>query len=169
MLICHIAKTTMSFTSFADLQANDRHLSMGGNRITLTYKVWFLPNRSAQKTGILYITFFAESNQQHKASCRILDNFKENAVRCCWTFSFNSIVSGSTVWIISFSLAVSVMDRIENEFYLQYPQLSVVWENSGRQVFQLILWQRPNKKNITVGSLNRGASVIYLWRLTRWG
>lgn len=49
--------------SLADLQID---LSMGDYRITLTYKLWFFPKRSAQNTVFLYITFFAESNHNIK-------------------------------------------------------------------------------------------------------
>ena len=44
------------------------------------------------------------------------------------------------------------MGSNDNDFNLQFQQLSVVWENLGRQVVYLIVWQIPSKKNIKESS-----------------
>ena len=58
------------------------------------------------------------------------------------------------------------MGSNDNDFNLQFQQLSVVWENFGRQVLYLIVWQTSNEKNIKVSSKSRVVSVIYLRLLT---
>lgn len=64
--------------SLADLHANDRHLSMGDYRIRSD------SFQSVQRKTQCSVHYVLRGKQpQHKASCCILDNFKENAVRCC--------------------------------------------------------------------------------------